>query len=270
MLWNFPWSLISLVLAFITCLCALSGTMGLPSPLPPLFCNYAFVFTLLLLPLPIYSFHCLYAPHSVATLPSLVNALFSLSRSISILTLFSSFKSGWAKFWHGPSDQASPVENHFGRGERKMRCCTHLSQVGNTHTHKKVYYNSWMESLSCHGFINLIVLYMMWCGKQTESTVSAFWLTAGTANYCVLKGFSCDPLSFCLLLSMEECEALCNRLAIMVKGQFRCLGSLQHIKNRFVTSTHPSLWPLLLHLALSHPLCQHHTRAPQGPLDGHV
>ncbi|XP_050975189.1 uncharacterized protein abca12 isoform X1 [Labeo rohita] len=33
--------------------------------------------------------------------------------------------------------------------------------------------------------------------------------------------------------SMEECEALCTRLAIMVKGQFRCLGSLQHIKNRF-------------------------------------
>nr|XP_055071071.1 uncharacterized protein abca12 [Misgurnus anguillicaudatus] len=33
--------------------------------------------------------------------------------------------------------------------------------------------------------------------------------------------------------SMEECEALCTRLAIMVKGEFRCLGSLQHIKNRF-------------------------------------
>ncbi|XP_072301151.1 glucosylceramide transporter ABCA12 [Eucyclogobius newberryi] len=33
--------------------------------------------------------------------------------------------------------------------------------------------------------------------------------------------------------SMEECEALCGRLAIMVKGQFQCLGSLQHIKNRF-------------------------------------
>ncbi|XP_078117794.1 uncharacterized protein abca12 isoform X3 [Sander vitreus] len=33
--------------------------------------------------------------------------------------------------------------------------------------------------------------------------------------------------------SMEECEALCSRLAIMVKGQFHCLGSLQHIKNRF-------------------------------------
>ncbi|XP_043931302.1 glucosylceramide transporter ABCA12 [Protopterus annectens] len=33
--------------------------------------------------------------------------------------------------------------------------------------------------------------------------------------------------------SMEECEALCGRLAIMVKGEFRCIGSLQHIKNRF-------------------------------------
>ncbi|XP_072041416.1 phospholipid-transporting ATPase ABCA3-like [Amphiura filiformis] len=33
--------------------------------------------------------------------------------------------------------------------------------------------------------------------------------------------------------SMEECEALCTRLAIMVNGQFKCLGSQQHLKNRF-------------------------------------
>ncbi|XP_040602600.1 ATP-binding cassette sub-family A member 13 [Mesocricetus auratus] len=33
--------------------------------------------------------------------------------------------------------------------------------------------------------------------------------------------------------SMEECEALCTRLAIMVDGSFKCLGSPQHIKNRF-------------------------------------
>ncbi|XP_032904743.1 ATP-binding cassette sub-family A member 2-like [Amblyraja radiata] len=32
---------------------------------------------------------------------------------------------------------------------------------------------------------------------------------------------------------MEECEALCTRLAIMVNGRFRCLGSIQHLKNRF-------------------------------------
>jgi len=33
--------------------------------------------------------------------------------------------------------------------------------------------------------------------------------------------------------SMEECEALCSRLAIMVNGNLMCLGSLQHLKNRF-------------------------------------
>lgn len=32
--------------------------------------------------------------------------------------------------------------------------------------------------------------------------------------------------------SMEECEALCTRLAIMVNGRFRCLGSVQHLKGR--------------------------------------
>ncbi|KAM7427451.1 hypothetical protein ABFA07_021424 [Porites harrisoni] len=33
--------------------------------------------------------------------------------------------------------------------------------------------------------------------------------------------------------SMEECEALCTRLAIMVNGHFKCLGSTQHLKSRF-------------------------------------
>jgi ABC-type multidrug transport system ATPase subunit len=33
--------------------------------------------------------------------------------------------------------------------------------------------------------------------------------------------------------SMEECEALCNRIGIMVKGQFRALGSLQHLKDKY-------------------------------------
>ncbi|KRT85363.1 ABC transporter ATP-binding protein [Oryctes borbonicus] len=40
----------------------------------------------------------------------------------------------------------------------------------------------------------------------------------------------------CLILtshSMEECEALCTRLAIMVNGTFKCLGSTQHLKNKF-------------------------------------
>lgn len=33
--------------------------------------------------------------------------------------------------------------------------------------------------------------------------------------------------------SMEECQVLCTRLAIMVNGTLRCLGSAQHLKNRF-------------------------------------
>lgn len=32
---------------------------------------------------------------------------------------------------------------------------------------------------------------------------------------------------------MEECDALCTRLVIMVNGQFVCLGSPQHLKVKF-------------------------------------
>ncbi|KAF4789589.1 Retinal-specific ATP-binding cassette transporter [Turdus rufiventris] len=33
--------------------------------------------------------------------------------------------------------------------------------------------------------------------------------------------------------SMEECEALCTRLAIMVQGTFKCLGTIQELKYKF-------------------------------------
>ncbi|RNA25639.1 ATP-binding cassette sub-family A member 3-like [Brachionus plicatilis] len=33
--------------------------------------------------------------------------------------------------------------------------------------------------------------------------------------------------------SMEEAEALCTKIAIMVNGEFKCLGSLQHLKNKY-------------------------------------
>jgi ATP-binding cassette subfamily A (ABC1) protein 3 len=32
---------------------------------------------------------------------------------------------------------------------------------------------------------------------------------------------------------MEECEALCTRIGIMVNGQFKCLGSVQKLKSKF-------------------------------------
>ncbi|CAH1774058.1 unnamed protein product [Owenia fusiformis] len=57
--------------------------------------------------------------------------------------------------------------------------------------------------------------------------------------------------------SMEECEALCGRIAIMVNGKFQCLGSVQHLKNRFgegytiilrVSGSNPILTPLIKRL----------------------
>lgn len=33
--------------------------------------------------------------------------------------------------------------------------------------------------------------------------------------------------------SMDECESLCTRIGIMVNGQFKCLGSVQHLKNKY-------------------------------------
>lgn len=32
---------------------------------------------------------------------------------------------------------------------------------------------------------------------------------------------------------MEECEALCTNLTVMVNGKLKCLGSTQHLKNKF-------------------------------------
>ncbi|XP_041331810.1 ATP-binding cassette sub-family A member 13 [Pyrgilauda ruficollis] len=63
-----------------------------------------------------------------------------------------------------------------------------------------------------------------------------------------ITGFSWDSLLKILWpkpyssKSMEECEALCTRLAIMVNGTFKCLGSPQHIKNRFGEGYSVKVW----------------------------
>ncbi|XP_076622006.1 phospholipid-transporting ATPase ABCA3 [Colletes latitarsis] len=47
---------------------------------------------------------------------------------------------------------------------------------------------------------------------------------------------SCQAMGQAIILtshSMEECEALCNRLVIMVKGQLVCIGASQELKQRF-------------------------------------
>ncbi|KAK2890893.1 hypothetical protein Q8A67_013536 [Cirrhinus molitorella] len=62
--------------------------------------------------------------------------------------------------------------------------------------------------------------------------------------------------------SMEECEALCTRMAIMVNGRFRCLGSVQHLKNRFgdgytiilrVAGPDPDLQPVMKFIEMELP-----------------
>lgn len=46
--------------------------------------------------------------------------------------------------------------------------------------------------------------------------------------------------------SMEEAEALCTKMGIMVNGRFKCYGSSQHIKNKFGTGYEVEIkiaWP---------------------------
>ena len=37
---------------------------------------------------------------------------------------------------------------------------------------------------------------------------------------------------------MEECEALCTKIGIMVSGRLQCLGSVQHLKHKYHPSSH--------------------------------
>ncbi|KAH9378569.1 hypothetical protein HPB48_005289 [Haemaphysalis longicornis] len=41
------------------------------------------------------------------------------------------------------------------------------------------------------------------------------------------------PSSFPELRGMDECEYSCDRITIMVAGRMKCLGSLQHLKQKF-------------------------------------
>jgi len=52
-------------------------------------------------------------------------------------------------------------------------------------------------------------------------------------SVCVVADLSKSMSIVLTTHSMEECEALCSRLAIMVNGQLACLGSLAHLKERF-------------------------------------
>ncbi|XP_028442644.1 ATP-binding cassette sub-family A member 1 isoform X1 [Perca flavescens] len=84
--------------------------------------------------------------------------------------------------------------------------------------------------------------------------------------------------------SMEECEALCTRMAIMVNGRFQCLGSVQHLKNRFGngytiilrlvdTNSNPDSCPISTYMKSSFPsieLKERHQSVLQYQLPSHA
>merc|ERR1719230_1730151 len=49
----------------------------------------------------------------------------------------------------------------------------------------------------------------------------------------VIKNRATDQTVVLTTHSMEEAEALCDRLAIQVKGQLRCLGTPMQIRNKY-------------------------------------
>lgn len=251
LLWNFPRSLISLVLAFIACLCALTGTMGLPSP--SLFCNYAFVFTLFLFPLPIYSHHRLYAPHTVATPPSLVNSLFPLNVS-------SRFEPCSPLFSHSPPSFCFYRMN-------PVRAWT----LGPSVTCGKSFLKKWKENVLSYSpltgkglmHVNFFTLSWfnqvnyIWCDvEHTEITVSVFWPRALKASHVTLY----LSVHISAWKSVRRCAAVSPSWWKDSSDVWAPCSTLR-----------TGLWPLLILLSIAnpHPLCQHpptHTHGHLGDL----
>uniref|UniRef100_A0A2K6G3B9 ATP binding cassette subfamily A member 12 n=1 Tax=Propithecus coquereli TaxID=379532 RepID=A0A2K6G3B9_PROCO len=82
----------------------------------------------------------------------------------------------------------------------------------------------WLSAISKVTTALLLILYIYYSGMDPKSK-RHLWkiISEEVQNKCSVILTS---------HSMEECEALCTRLAIMVNGRFQCIGSLQHIKSR--------------------------------------
>ncbi|XP_042639274.1 phospholipid-transporting ATPase ABCA3-like [Orycteropus afer afer] len=121
---------------------------------------------------------------------------------------------------------------------------------GVSEPHVNVYVNYWLSSLRLESHADKFIYTYSGGNKRRLSTAIALM---GNPSVIFLDEPSTgmDPVARHLLWklvteiretgkaiiitshSMEECEALCTRLAIMVKGKFMCLGSPQHLKNKF-------------------------------------
>lgn len=94
------------------------------------------------------------------------------------------------------------------------------------------------------------IMSLIWVWLEADPELWGFWCFDGVSpeihaeerpdldENSQWKPFLMLPcvVQICVCLSafsMEECEALCTRMAIMVNGQFKCLGSIQHLKSRW-------------------------------------
>ena len=60
-------------------------------------------------------------------------------------------------------------------------------------------------------------------------------MDAGSMRFLwsVIKRRTVDCCTILTTHSMEECEALCTRIGVMVDGTLRCLGPIQSLKARY-------------------------------------
>ncbi|XP_040853636.1 phospholipid-transporting ATPase ABCA3-like [Ochotona curzoniae] len=121
---------------------------------------------------------------------------------------------------------------------------------GVSESHIHLYVNQYLNSMELEPLANKIISTFSGGNKRRLSTAIAIM---GRSSVVFLDEPSAgmDPVARRLLWnavtktrdhgkaivitshSMEECDALCTRLGIMVKGRFMCLGSPQHLKNKF-------------------------------------
>lgn len=87
---------------------------------------------------------------------------------------------------------------------------------------------NWIVHISCILFSPILLVIYWYINWVFFEKIAKNKMCSGILVETELK------MQYLLVFSMEECEALCTRLAIMVNGHFQCLGSLQHIKSRLV------------------------------------
>ncbi|XP_043210381.1 phospholipid-transporting ATPase ABCA3-like, partial [Amphibalanus amphitrite] len=121
----------------------------------------------------------------------------------------------------GVSPQDSQrIANHYIEGLQIAEHSKKRSHVCSGGTRRKLSY-----ALSMLGEPRIVLLDEPSTGMDPQSK-RFLWDT-------IAAGFRAERGAILTTHSMEEADALCTRLGIMVRGNLRCLGSTQHLKNKY-------------------------------------